>query len=107
MAFTTGGPYPDLLKEVTEAIPDELWPEGWTDAELRILGTDVEEPEVATGIDRSGTPGVQWRRVVCLLKGHYPVQIRSLDRHHHTECARCPKQWSPEDAPLPAESHIV
>jgi hypothetical protein len=106
MSFSTS-PYPDSRNEVTDAAPDELRPEGWTDAELWILGTDVERPEGATGIDRSGTPGIQWRRVVCLVKGHYPVEVLSSERHHHTECGRCPKQWLPEAAPLPAESHIV
>ena len=106
MAFGTS-PHRDLINDATQSAPEELWPEGWSDVELRILATDLAQPEVANGVDRSGRPGIRWRRVVCWLKGHYPVEIRSSDRHHHTECGRCPKRWSPDDAPLPTESHIV
>lgn len=95
-----------------EVTPDEVsleekWADGWTDAELRTLATDIDPPLEATGVDRSGTPGVRWRRVVCWLKGHYPVEIWSSERHHHTECGRCPRRWAPDDAPLAAESQIV
>ena len=106
MASSTS-PHPDLLDNVTEVAPDELRPEGWTDAELRILSDGLEQPEAATALDRSGTPSIRSRRVVCWFKGHYPVEIWSSGRHHHTECGRCPKRWSPQDAPLSVESHIV
>jgi hypothetical protein len=72
------------------------------------LATDIDQTLVMTGVvDRSGTPGVKWRRAVCWLKGHYPVEVWSSERHHHTECGRCPRRWTPDDAPLPAESQIV
>lgn len=107
MAIRTSS-YPGFAPDIPRgAAPDELWPEGWTDAELRDLATDAQLPEAAPSVDRSGTPGVRWRRVVCWVKGHYPVEIWSWERHHHTECGRCPKRWTPEEAPLPAESQIV
>jgi len=41
MAFSTESSS-DVLNAMTEAAPDELWPEGWSDAELRILATDLD-----------------------------------------------------------------
>ncbi len=109
------GPYPGFLPDIppsgtgvpAQDSPQERRPDGWTDAELRTLATDLDLPLEASGVDRSGTPGVRWRRAVCWLKGHYPVEVWSKERHHHTECGRCPRRWSPDDAPLAVESQII